>query len=238
MKKTVLFDLGGTLVDYNERSELPKIIRQSIAVVEAYLNDKGMLNASSDEIARRSNEEDHEADDHRVRPLEERLAVIFQLGISVKSSALMMTLCRLFMQPIYARSRLYDDTLPVLEELRARGFKVGIVSNTIWGSPAGLLREEIERLGLAPHIDVVVLCRDVGWRKPARPIFEFALKQIDMKAQDCVFVGDHPERDVAGASAVGMEAVLIDREGSFPAYGDQRITSLRELPERLRGRTG
>lgn len=235
MKRAVLFDLGGTLTDYYERSEFPEIVRQGIAAVEVYLNDQGMLNASSDEIARRLKEEDHEAHDHHVRPLEKRLAAIFQLDISAKSGTLMMTLCRLFMQPIYARSRRYDDTLPVLGELRARGFKMGIVSNTSWGSPAALWREEIERLGLAPYMDAVVFCGDVGWRKPARPIFEFALKQIDMKAQDCVFVGDHPEWDVAGAGAVGIEAVLIDRKGSLPGYGMQRITSLRELLERLRG---
>ena len=117
------------------------------------------------------------------------------------------------------------------------GFKTEIVSNTSWGSPAALWREEIERLDLAPHMDNVVFCRDAGWRKPARQIFEFALKQIDMKAQDCIFVGDHPEWDVAGAEAVGMEAVLIDRQGNLPGYRTQRITSLHELPEKLHGGT-
>jgi len=234
MKKAVLFDLGGTLADYYERSEFPEILRQGIAAVEAHLSERGSPNVSSDDTARRLEEEDYEAHDHRVRPLEERLSTIFQLDTSAKSDAHMMTLCRLFMQPIYARSRRYDDALPVIRELRTMGFKTGIVSNTSWGSPAALWREEIERLGLAPHMDIVVFCRDVGWRKPARQIFEFALKQIGVEAQDCLFVGDHPDWDVAGAEAVGMEAILIDRHSNVPSYRAQRIASLDELPERLR----
>jgi putative hydrolase of the HAD superfamily len=235
MKKAVLFDLGGTLADYYERVEFPEIVRQGIAAVEAYLSERRNLNVSSDDITRRLKEEDRETDDHRVRPLEERLGTIFRLDSPAKSDAQMMTLCRLFMQPIYARSRRYDDALPVIRELRTMGFKTGIVSNTSWGSPATLWREEIERLGLAQQMDAVIFCRDVGWRKPARQIFEFALKQIGMRAQDCFFVGDHPEWDVAGAEAVGLEAILIDRQSSFLGYGTQRIAGLRELPERLRG---
>jgi len=233
MKRAVLFDLGGTLADYYERSEFPAIVRQGIAAVESYLSERGALTVSSNDIAQRLKEEDYEADDHRARPLEERLSTIFQLDTSARSDASMMTLCRLFMQPIYARSRRYNDALPTVRRVRAMGFKTGIVSNTSWGSPAALWREEIERLGLAPHMDSVVFCRDVGWRKPARQVFEFSLKQIGMEAQACLFVGDHPEWDVAGAEAVGMEAVLIDRHSTLPGYGSQRIASLSELPERL-----
>ena len=234
MKNAVLFDLGGTLADYYERSEFPEILRQGIGAVEAYLSERGSPNVSSNDIARKLKEEDYEADDHRVRPLEERLSTIFQLDTSAKSDAHMMTLCRLFMQPIYTRSRRYDDALPVIRELRRMGFKTGIVSNTSWGSPAALWREEIERLDLAPNMDTVVFCRDVGWRKPARQIFELALKQIRIEPQDCLFVGDHPEWDVAGAEAVGMQAILIDRHSNVPGYAAQRIASLGELPERLR----
>jgi putative hydrolase of the HAD superfamily len=234
MKKAVLFDLGGTLAYYYERSEFPEILRQSIAEVKAYLNEHDILNVSPDEVACRLREEDHEAGDHHVRPLEERLRRIFQIGNSANSEQLTMTLSRVFMKPIFARGRCYDETIPTLEELRARGFKTGIVSNTSWGSPANLWREEIERLRLAAQMDAVVFCRDVGWRKPSRQIFEFTLKQIDMRPQDCIFVGDHPEWDLIGAQTVGIDAILIDRQGILQHDKTEHITSLRELLPRLR----
>jgi putative hydrolase of the HAD superfamily len=210
-------------------------LQQAITEIKDFLNKQGVLNVASEEIARRLREEDHEADDYRVRLLEERLARIFQIDPSISSATLAMTLCRLFMKPIFARGRWYDDALPVVNELRARGFKTGIVSNTSWGSPALLWREEIERLGLAEQMDAVVFCRDVGWRKPARQIFQFALKQINMKARDCVFVGDHPEWDLIGARTVGLDAVLIDRQGILSDDKAQHIRSLYELPARLHG---
>jgi putative hydrolase of the HAD superfamily len=76
------------------------------------------------------------------------------------------------------------------------GFKIGIVSNTSRGSPAFLWREEIGRLGLGQRVDDMVFCRDVGWRKPAKQIFEFALQKFNTNPENCIFVGDHQKWDL------------------------------------------
>lgn len=236
-KHTILFDLGGTLVRYYERNEFPDILRQSIAEVEGYLQSQGLLRAKSDEIYARVGEENHEANDHRVRPLEERLARIFQLDASPVSEELSLYMCRYFMKPIFQKGRIYEDTLPVLKELKGRGFRTGIVSNTSWGSPALLWREEIERMGLAKHMNAVVFCRDVGWRKPSNIIFEFALDRLKAKPQECIFVGDEPKWDIVGPRAVGMTAILIDRNGNHGNQGVDIVRSLHELLPKLRDST-
>ena len=100
MKNTVLFDLGGTLAQYFERSEFPDILEQAITDVQNYLRQKGLLSISPEAMWRRVGDEDHEAGHHRVRPLEERLARIFQLDDSLQSSSLIMAMCRCFMNPI------------------------------------------------------------------------------------------------------------------------------------------
>jgi len=107
------------------------------------------------------------------------------------------------------------------------------VSNTPWGSPASLWREEIERLGLSEYVDVLVFCTDVGWRKPAKQIFEFALEKLQALPQDCIFVGDHPGWDLTGPRAVGIEAILIDRRGAMHDTGEDSIQNLHELWSRL-----
>ncbi len=233
MKKTVLFDLGQTLAQYFERSEFPGILEQAIAEVRDYLRRKGLLSISAEVMWQRARDEDYTAPDYRVRPLEERLIRIFQLDDSVQSPALTEGMCRCFMQPIFARGRCYEDTLPTLQKLKAEGFRTAIVSNTPWGSPASLWREEIERLGLSEHMDVVVFCRDVGWRKPARQIFEFTLEKLQALPKDCIFVGDDPRWDLVGPRAIGIESILMDRQQSMQDARERPIRDLRELVGRL-----
>jgi putative hydrolase of the HAD superfamily len=78
-----------------------------------------------------------------------------------------------------------------------------------------------------------VFCRDVGWRKPARTIFESAIKALGTQPGDCLFVGDDPRWDFRGARSAGMEAVLIDRTGEHPA-GMSVIGGLQGLWQKIR----
>jgi putative hydrolase of the HAD superfamily len=235
MKKAVLFDLGNTLAHYFDMHEFPEILRQAITEVQNYLLKEDLLSVSLDDMWLNVRGEDYESSDYRVRPLEERLVRIFQLDDSSQFSDLIMAMCRCFMKPIFSRGHLYKDTLPVLEELKSTGFQTAIVSNTTWGSPASLWREEIERLGLSTHVDAVVFCRDVGWRKPARQIFECALEKLQVLPRNCVFVGDDPRWDLAGPRAVGITPMLIDRqEVRGNAQEPRPIKSLNELPKKLK----
>jgi len=123
-----------------------------------------------------------------------------------------------------------------LELLRRQGYRTAVVSNSPWGSPAALWRKELRRLGIAGLVDAVVLCGDVGWRKPSRRIFEHARKRLGVAGAECVFVGDDLEWDVAGSAAAGMRPVLIDRDGRHASFAGARVRSLHELLPLLGGR--
>jgi putative hydrolase of the HAD superfamily len=233
MKNTVLFDLGGTLAQYFGRAEFPALLRQAIGEVQRHLRRHGLLRVSPDAMWRGVANEDHEASDYRVRPLEERLRRIFQLGDALESPDLPATLCQTFMRPIFARGRCYADALPALRALRSEGLRTAIVSNTPWGSPSGLWQEDIARLGLRQWIDAAVFCGDVGWRKPARQIFEYALDRLQATPEECLFVGDDPRWDLTGPRAVKIEAILIDRRGALQEGVESPIGSLGELIGRL-----
>jgi len=229
MKKIVLFDLGDTLIHYYKRTEFLETLKQSISNVKDYLSRKNLLNVASNRIWQRARDENYEANNHRVRPMEKRLARIFQLDSRVQSEDLLMTMCRHFMDHIYDRASYYEDTLSTLSELRSSNFTTAIVSNTTWGSPANLWREELRRKGLEGYIETAIFCRDVGWRKPARRVFEFTLQKLNTKAQNCIFVGDNPKWDVTGARIVGIEAILIDRQDEMSNIDEKRIKNLGEL---------
>ncbi|MHB0876755.1 MAG: HAD family hydrolase [Anaerolineae bacterium] len=213
MKRAVLFDLGGTLAAYYGRQEFPAILRQSLEAVAQCLRASRLPVPDADTIRQRAAGENREAADHQVRPLAERLQRIFALdgGDAATNNAI----CRAFLGPIFACAHLYDDSLPVLRQLRWMGIHTAIVSNTPWGSPADLWREELARLGLAAAVDCSVFCSDVGWRKPDRRPFEQALSRLGLPATECLFVGDDPRWDTIGALGCGIDAVLIDRTGNM-----------------------
>ena len=120
---------------------------------------------------------------------------------------------------------LYDDALPVLADLRARGLRLGLVSNT-----SRDLGAFVRHFGLG--VDAWIASGSYGKVKPSPLIFAAALELVGVGAAEAVMVGDSLEDDVEGARAAGMRAVLVDRAGRHPE-AEERIESLRELASLL-----
>jgi putative hydrolase of the HAD superfamily len=96
-------------------------------------------------------------------------------------------------------------THALLESLRSRGLKLGLVSNAF--DPGWLLRRDLEQMGIAQRIDFAVFSSEVGKRKPHPEIFERALTALDAAADESLFVGDRLFEDVRGAGELGMTTV-------------------------------
>jgi HAD superfamily hydrolase (TIGR01549 family) len=120
---------------------------------------------------------------------------------------------------------LFEDTLPVLAELRAHGLKIGLVSNTGRDLAAFVAHHALD-------VDAAVSSASHGKTKPHPSIFESALEQLGVSAEEAAMVGDSPEDDVEGARALGMRAFLVDRDDRFPEL-DDRLPDLRALPAAL-----
>jgi HAD superfamily hydrolase (TIGR01509 family) len=98
--------------------------------------------------------------------------------------------------------RLASTTHALLETLRGRGLKLGLVSNAF--DPPDLLHGDLERLGVAERLDVAVFSSEAGHRKPEPAIFRRALDALGVEPGAALFVGDTLATDIAGAAAVGM----------------------------------
>ena len=94
----------------------------------------------------------------------------------------------------------------LLESLRQRGLKTGIVVNS-WPEPPRVLRAAAEAYGLAQLLDVQVYSAEVGVRKPAPEIFLRACADVGVEPRAALHVGDDLAADVQGAAAVGMTTV-------------------------------
>ena len=228
MKPAVLFDLGNTLAGYYHADEFKSILRQSISAVFEELSARGFETMPLNAALVTAQQENKEAVDFRFGPMADRFERIFQISLA-GNPALAHRLCELFLEPIFAIANVYDDTHSVLETLSGEGYPLAIVSNAPWGSPPKLWRQEMQRLGLSGLVSSVVLCGDVGWRKPAAEIFEHAAKQLHRSTTECIFVGDDLRWDVAGSEAVGMRSVLIDRNRRHEDYAGERVENLNEL---------
>ena len=126
---------------------------------------------------------------------------------------------------------LYDDAIPTLQHLRDEGFKLAIVSN--WDTPLDPLTE---RLGIAEYFDAIVASHDVRVRseKPDPHIFNYALAEVGVSAEEAVHIGDTYAADIVGARGVGIRPILLDRDGTQTGRWSETIQSLTELPELLK----
>lgn len=126
---------------------------------------------------------------------------------------------------------LYDDVVPVLGELTARGYQLGAISNS-----HRCLTAFREHFALADLIGPAVSSFEHGYLKPHASIFREALARAGVEASAAVMVGDSLKADIEGSLAAGLRAVLIRRSGDLPVAppdGVPVITTLRELAQHL-----
>ncbi len=141
----------------------------------------------------------------------------------------------------------FPDVIPVLEELRSRRIRLGVVTNS--SQPMSLRDCELRAHGLLPYFpDCRLAAADVGYLKPHPRIFHCALERIGAAPEEAVFIGDNPIADVNGALGVGMRAVQrlraddiglsgghpqLAADGASADYGHPRLSSFDALPALL-----
>jgi putative hydrolase of the HAD superfamily len=121
----------------------------------------------------------------------------------------------------------------VLRDVRERGWRTGLLSNTHWQ------RDQHERwlgeAGLLELLDARVYTSDLAHMKPHPQAFHALLRALEVAPEEAVFVGDRPRDDIAGAHAVGMRTVLLTGRPVPPCdvVADAELPDLAALPTLL-----
>ncbi len=126
------------------------------------------------------------------------------------------------------------DATSVLNLLRERGYRLGLLSNTWWA--ADWHNADLVMHGLAGLIDAIVYTSDLPHSKPHRSVFAEVARRLDVMPDECVMVGDRMVDDVSGALEAGMRGIWRKNESGFPssiAVPTAEITHLSELPDLL-----
>jgi putative hydrolase of the HAD superfamily len=230
--KAILFDWGGTLMqdEWNDEIALEgntagiaAIARDGLPTGEAFTR---YIADHETELLPLLGEDEIDIEDVMRRAFSEQ-------GVELSDDDL-----RLFLTAAHdvwtSYYSLAASTHALLESLRARGLRLGLVSNT--ASPEWLLRPVLERQGLVERVDAIVLSSGVGKRKPHPVIFERALEEVGAPPEDVLFVGDRLEADILGASRAGMRTVQalwfraddvpVDAEPDFQAFTQMDVLNV------------
>ena len=254
------FDLWETLIfDEPESDEVRGRMRYE--GVQTVLQERGVKLASAD--LKRAYEESG-AKLQEVWDRNEEVPIIDQIRLMIALAASrpiavdpewIEPLEAAYVDPILSiPPKLSTEAFAVLEAVRDRGYKIGLISNT-GRSPGVALRRLLENCGVSKFFDATIFSNEVNRRKPDRTIFDTAAQSLGAENGAIAHVGDNPVADFWGARNAGMCAFLLDQphpySSQWPAHSlfalgrrhqhrsgsevppNWRVKSLLEIPGRL-----
>lgn len=221
MSKVVFLDLGDTLVKISP--EVYEYLAQAISSMSSsFISSEDLQRAIRDEWERRNGEDlggviTEEAEQKYWCAFYR--AVLERLNVKNPPQDLLNLFAQKSANP---ESFVCFDDIDVLNELRERGIKLGLISNAF---PSA--KYILDHLHLREWFDFLLLSFELPYAKPDPRIYEHALRSANITPQQALFVDDRA-KFVQGAKEVGMEALLIDREHCYQS-GPGRICHLAQL---------
>lgn len=101
---------------------------------------------------------------------------------------------------------MFPDSEKLLCELKNKDYIIGIITN----GPSILQHHKLDKSGLRKYCDIVVVSGDIDIHKPDPAIFAYTADKLELKTEECVYVGDHPINDIQGALAAGMKPIRMN----------------------------
>ncbi len=147
-------------------------------------------------------------------PFDRAMKALEAIGRADRGAA--MEAARLDVETIQKSVRLYDGAAECLETLRARGFKLGLISNAT--TTTAFI---VAPLRLRERLDLLVFSYEARCAKPDPAIYQKALDRAATKAADAVFVGDGANRELDAAKDLGLSVVCLDHPVKAHSFRDR-----------------
>ncbi|MCB9006328.1 MAG: HAD family hydrolase [Ardenticatenaceae bacterium] len=236
--ETVVFDLGGTLIEYaGEYEHWPELETPGFAAAYAVLAENGrslppfenFKQTGFSHLPRMWQAATRKEANLQVHALlGETLA---DLGINSFGNGDLLAAAQAYGTAIQQQAWLIEGALAAVTAVKAAGYKVGLVSNTMF--PGEMHRADMARFGLLDHFDATVFSADVNKWKPNADPFLHVLAELGMAAETAVYIGDDPASDMVGGQAAGMRTIYFPSSQRFAkpdgVRPDGEIGSLAEL---------
>jgi putative hydrolase of the HAD superfamily len=239
--KGIIFDLGSTLIEFENR---PWRETTLIGLELGYqrLSEKNYVLPDFENFALRLITVMDELRSRAYNTLQERQSTdapeffFSELGFE-KPKELSLWFMDEFYRAVTDQMTSCDGAEKTLREIKKRGYKTGLISNTPF--PRRQHETDLDNYGLKSHLDFRIYSSEFGVRKPHPDIFMAGLQAIGLPAEETLYVGDSYKWDVVGAQTVGMSPVLKYWEGrdypdpmpnNFPVI--HKLSELMELLDR------
>ena len=225
--RALLVDVGGTLVDddtWLARDRYAALQLQRLA--EVFGEQRDWFTPFVSEVF-----PEGDAPEYEQRTAQLVASFLERHGVEA-TDAEVERICRASAPPLSDVVKLAPNAREAMRAARELGLRMAICSNTLWRNDEDS-RRDWTQLGLDDCFDAYVTSHSTGYAKPHRAIFERCLALLGVRADETAHLGDRPERDVAGAKALGIRAIWkrpTDYVGESVPAPDAAITALAEVP--------
>ncbi len=205
--EAVLFDLDDTLIDFrhSRRHGLRTVQKLLPGLAPVALDDLELVHDKQLHANYMHTLDGHLSDNEARR---ERIrGVCHHYGLQPNAMAISEAAAA-YAREQQSNGRPVPGALKLVEALRGRGVKIGVVTN----GQSALQRDKLERFDIRPHtLDALAISEEVGVTKPGSAIFRHALASLGVAAERVAMIGDSWENDVLGALRSGLAAVWLNR---------------------------
>ncbi len=214
--RAVIFDLGGTLIDWPDYNE-DLVRRWGLAYNYLIATLPRIDWPTQDDYvqAMRDAEKSHWRLVETVQGSTSPTALIrdgfSRLGREASEEEVLTALGG-YGQAINGWAFVFPDAVETLTELRKRGYRIGLLSNTWWA--ASWHNAEIAAHGLTSLLDEITYTSDLPHSKPHPSVFLHVAERLNVAPNECVMVGDRMVDDISGALNAGMRGVW--RKNDYP----------------------
>ena len=229
MKRVIVFDLGGTLMEYEG---MPHSWISYYEDCFNAVNSKYSLKLTGDDIHRSVEVLKEYNPRYHPREIEYPPKFLFQEATTHwNTNIALQDIIAAFFSEMKLAAKIYDDTALVVTKLKENGAKVAALTNLPSSMPDSLFKADIPQI--LEMLDLYVSSEICGYRKPNKAGLEYIAKHFDVSAKDLIFVGDE-KLDIETAQNVDCMSVLICRNGEPKNYGqDYTIRNLFEIKDVL-----
>jgi len=206
--RAVIFDCYSTLIDIKTNEEKGEVFHYLSLFLQYY---GAKMNAESLKSALKLEREQYLHSKEERYP-EIDLEIVFRNVLKkegLDNPFLAESCCKLFRVLSREHFQLFPDSLPVLQEMKKSGYPIAVLSD----AQKVFCLKEGEILDISQYFKYILLSTHLGFRKPDPRLFKIACTLLDIAPQETVYIGNDPETDVKGAQGVGMQAILLDRDG-------------------------
>ena len=131
---------------------------------------------------------------------------------------------------------MFDDAFATLDWLRDAGYRIGCVTNRVYGGPRFV--EELRELGLDRYFESTAVSCDLGYMKPHPKLYQHVLDEMRVEAADTAMVGDSLRADVEASQALGMTAIWRVMLKADPKHEAEQVGEVPPNAPATRAQTG